>query len=151
MPANRGVEFQNIFRGLCKDLEIDCIRLYDTLQGYSHVDNPCDFIISKDKQSPMLLIECKSTHSKNFSLTFRQLEKLSELEKCNSYVVIWFIIEKQLWALPIHSIQDMVKAGKKSFSPYKIGHPDIFQIPATFARIKPRTAEISILWDNLRR
>jgi len=151
MPANRGVEFQNIFRGLCEDLDIDCIRLYDTLQGYSHVDNPCDFIISKDKNSPMLLIECKSTHSKNFSLSFRQFEKLSELRKCYSYIIIWFITEKQLWALPLHSIQDMIKAGKKSFSPYKIAHPDIFQIPAIFARIKPKSAEILSLWDNLRR
>lgn len=149
MPKNRGTEFQTIFKDLCKNSGIDCIRLYDTLQGYSHIDNPCDFIISKDKSSPMLLIECKSTHSKSFNLSFRQLEKLLELKNCNSYVVIWFITEKQLWALPIHSIQCMIEAGKKSFSPYKICHPGIFQIPATFARIKPKSAEVLSLWNNL--
>lgn len=145
---NRGTEFQTLFRHSCESLGIDCIRLYDTLQGFRDVANPCDFIISKSLDESVLLVECKSTHSPSFSLDFRQLPLLRDLSYFRSFLLIWFVERKEIWALSIEEVLNLIKRGYKSFNPDK--HSDFAGklIEAQFKRVKPFIIYVNQLWTE---
>lgn len=145
MSANRGKEFENLFKKFCEDTHVNCIRFYDVMQGFKSVNNPCDFVISKDKFSFSLLVECKSTNSTSFSLKFRQHDLLVNLDNFNSVVLIWFIERKEIWSLSIQNILQMEKDGINSFNPVK--HQKYGQrITTTFARVKPVFMDVFELW-----
>lgn len=146
MNKNRGTEWQNIFKNLCKEENIDCVRFYDTLQGFKNVDNPCDFVISKDKESPAILVECKSTHETSFGLDFRQLESLKELTNFKSIVLIWFVKKKKVCAITTDFVEALKKQGPKSYNPDKHFGEGCQIVEASFARIKPTKLDILSLW-----
>lgn len=149
MSADRGKEFEGLFKSACEANNIDCVRFYDVTLGFKDVDNPCDFVISKDKESPALLIECKATGADRWDLRFRQREDLSDLKKFNSYVVIWFHQRKQIWALSINIIESLLDSGVKSVNCMKLKESEeCFQIPCKWAIVKPREMELRVLWKN---
>lgn len=147
MNKNRGTEWQNIFKGLCDKNLINCIRFYDTLQGFKSVDNPCDFVISRSLEDPAILVECKSTHSASFGLDFAQYPRLLELSHFRSLVLIWFVEKKKVCALNIQFIKKLRDAGVKSYNPDKIKDTDDCKtLNAIFARIKPQQLDLNALW-----
>lgn len=145
MAANRGKEFEDLFKRFCEDHHVNCIRFHDVMQGFKSVNNPCDFVISKDRFEMSLLVECKSTNSTSFSLKFRQHDLLANLDNFNSLVLVWFIKRKEIWALSIQNILQMEKDGLNSFNPDK--HKKYGQkITTYFARIKPTFMNVLELW-----
>ncbi len=142
MSANKGKEFEGYFEKFCNENHIDCVRFYDTMQGFKSVSNACDFVISADVKSPAILIECKSTHSASFSLDFRQYDSLIKLNHFRSMLVIWFIKLKEIWTLSIPSITQMKEKGLKSFNPRK--HAEYgTKLNVKFARVNPISADLS--------
>lgn len=142
MSANKGKEFEGYFEKFCSENQIDCVRFYDTMQGFKSVSNACDFVISADANSPAVLIECKSTHSTSFSLDFRQYDSLIKLSHFRSMLIVWFVKLKEIWSLPIPTITQMKEKGLKSFNPKKHFEYGI-KIDAKFARVNPTSADLS--------
>ena len=141
MAANKGKEFEGYFEKFCNENQIDCVRFYDTMQGFKSVSNACDFVVSQDIYSPAVLVECKSTHATSFSLDFRQYDSLIKLTHFRSKVVIWFIKLKEIWALPISSITQMKENGLKSFNQKK--HSEYgTKLDVKFARVNPVSANL---------
>lgn len=153
MPADRGKEWEGLFKDICENSGIDCVRFHDVTQRFKDVDNPADFTISKDLRSWSWLIECKATNGTSWSLNFRQYKDLIKFTRFNSQVLIWFVQYKEVWALNINIIKELRESGVKSFNPRKFvkaGHArkGIDRIDADWARIKPKTLDFRKLWEN---
>lgn len=147
MSADRGKEWEKLFKDLCEASNIDCVRFYDVMLGFKDVDNPADFVISRSKKDPSLLIECKATGFDRWDLRFRQYESLKSLKNFNSYVVIWFHKRKKIWALNIDLIEEMRESGIKSINCMKLSEKEgAFQILAKWKTIKPYELDLSVLW-----
>lgn len=149
MNKNRGTEWQNLFKNICEKNSINCIRFYDTMQGFKSVDNPCDFVISKNLEEPSILVECKSTHNSSFGLDFKQYPRLLELNHFRSIVLIWFVEKKKVCALDIQFIKKLRDSGVKSYNPDKIHDTDgCMTLDSAFARIKPQQLDLLALWGS---
>lgn len=149
MAVNRGFEWQVIFRKLCRDSGLDCVIFYDPIQRFKGIDNPADFVISKDKNSPAKLIECKSTGAGRWDIRFRQHKALLELANFDSWVVIWFHRDKQVWAINNLYIKKLIASGVKSVSINKLeNNEQCFEVPGEWKAIKPKSLDFYTLWQK---
>ena len=151
MSANRGKDWEELFQSLCVSQGIDCVRFYDTLYfGRKGPDNPCDFVISRSKKDPSILVECKVCEgSFNIKSKFKQLPRLLELTKFKSYLVIWFPEAKKVYGFSTEVLGLEVKRGLKTLSP-KIIEEKLFTkrliLCDEFKRVKPASLNLSSLW-----
>ena len=151
MPANRGKEWENTFQSLCLQQGIDCVRFYDTLYyDKKGPKNPADFVISRSKKEPSILIECKVCEKSSFNIKskFKQLPDLLELTKFRSYLVIWFSEEKLIYAIDTVKLNEFCLRGLKTLSPKSV---EIYRIPAIklateFKRVNPVGLYLDLLW-----
>ena len=150
MASDTGKGFEKIFENLVKANGGNAVRFYDTMLGYKKVDNPADFIISIDKNKPSILIECKETHKSSFSLSKApQLERLQELPRFRSYLVIWFVEYKLIVAYDASEVYLGSKEGIKSINPNKTKFKSkILSREEDFNRVKPKNININLLWEE---
>ena len=144
--SNPGKGWEDTFRKLAEISGISCVRFHDTMYDYKNVSNPADFVISKEKRLPSLLIECKEVEKRSFKLRFKQLEDLLKLTNFQSYVVIWFSSYKVVVALTPEQVQGLLAKGRKSMGPedlLKVG----INLCNSYNRIKPKTLLFEKLWD----
>lgn len=155
MSANRGKDFEDKFRDLAEKAGVQVVRFYDTLyKDKKGPKNPSDFVISKGKESPDLLIECKACEGSSFSFNkFSQYEELLGLDKFNSFVVIWFIEKKRVLAFNVLDIEKLKSHGLKSINPDnlgKISYVNPIDLCNKYYRINPSELEVNKLWQSLK-
>ena len=99
-----------------RDVSVD--RLHDQTTGYLGSSNICDFIVYKEPNQ--YYIECKCHYGNTLpftSITDKQwsglLEK-SEIKGVVAGVVIWFIDHDITIFVPIQTLEELRKKGKKS-------------------------------------
>lgn len=100
MSTSRGKDFEQVVR---RDLEkldnVDVIRLYDPVGGYTGVKNICDFIVYKYPH--MLCLECKTTQENTLHYSMiSQYNSLIDQLNFNGVkpgVLIWYINQKEVW------------------------------------------------------
>jgi len=139
---NRGKQFEKKFALDIKKSFPDglLIRLPDQQSGYKmSSQNLCDFLFFR---YPILYcIETKSHHGNTFPLTnLSQYDKLSckvGIKGVRAGVVLWFIDHDCVWYIPISTISQMKKDGKKSvnvLSDVKAGYR-IIEVPSKKKRV----------------
>lgn len=97
MTKNRGKDFESVIKKAFKKcVDIYILRLYDTMNGYSSVANPCDFIAFKTPK--LFLLECKSCHGASLPVNnISDFQRTSLLNADKNYddmiagYIIWFI------------------------------------------------------------
>lgn len=116
---NRGKQFEEQFKRDFTESFPDSfiLRLPDQMNGYkTYSQNPCDFICYT--HGLLFMIECKS--HKGASLPF---DAISQYDKLRTYceisgvragVVIWLYEKDVVYYVPITTIEQMKKDGKKS-------------------------------------
>ena len=119
MSQNRGKQFENVIRKAFESVpNVSVDRLHDQTNGFKGSQNICDFIVYKEPYE--YYIECKSVHGA--SLPFRNitdtqweglLEK-SEIEGVYAGIICWFIDKDITLFIPIQTLNDEKRAGKKS-------------------------------------
>ena len=154
MSANRGKEWEDLFKTLCGVKGVQCVRFHDTLYSNKKgVDNPCDFVISKDRNSEGILIECKACENSSFSISkFKQMPRLVALTNFKSYVVIWLISIKKVYAFPVDKLNELCGKGLKTISERAMQkNPELNSIAILLTdrckRVKPIDLCIDRLWD----
>lgn len=146
MSAYDGKSFEITFKQLAEKAGCDVIRLYDTMLNYKEVNNPCDFIISKDPLKPAILIECKVCQRSSFPFkNLPQLERLKGLQNFKSYVVIWFTTKEKILAFRPGDISKLIAMGEKSLNPDKTDIPRI-DLCKEFSKVNPKSLEMDSLW-----
>lgn len=153
MSANRGKEFEDLFRDLAEKEGVDVVRFYDTLyKGKKGVKNPSDFVISKGLDLPSLLVECKACEGSSFSFSkFTQFDDLIKLEKFKSFLVVWFVEKKRVIAFGVQDVSKMKEKGLKSINPDKLGKINYvkpIELCNIFYRIHPAVLEVKKLWEK---
>lgn len=151
MPT--GKDFESKFKTLAQAEGVQVIRFHDTQYAYSGVDNPCDFVISQDKDLPSILIECKKTEKSSFPLKkFTQFNDLLALDQFRSFLVIWFTHYQEIIAYSTLDVAKLVEMGFKSINPQKVGNiKDVKPITlcTVFNRTYPKNIEVKKLWEKL--
>ena len=118
MALNKGKKFEKNF----KDCFLNTVpnasldRLYDQVSGYKAISNICDFI---GYSKPLIMyLECKSHKGNTFPLSnLSQYDKLVRkvgIPGVRTGVVIWFEEHDRIIYVPIKTITQMFKDGKKS-------------------------------------
>lgn len=118
MSRDRGKEFEQIFKKqFLKSIPNSTIdRIYDVVSGFRTVSNICDFIGFKSPN--IFYCECKT--SKGASLPFRNITQYTKLKEkvgipgVRSGVVLWLYEKDLVLYIPISTIIQMKKDGKKS-------------------------------------
>lgn len=155
MSANRGKDWEDKFKELCEEQGVQCVRFHDTLYaGKKGVDNPCDFVISRNRDEPAILIECKVSEKGSFSIKskFKQLPRLLELTKFKSYLVLWLTEAKKVYAFPTHRLNQLCERGLKTISERAIQtNPELQDISILLTdkakRVNPIDLNIRVLWN----
>ena len=120
MTVNRGKEFEKIVQTQLEEIpNTSVIRLYDTMQGFVGICNPCDYIIYKEPT--MFLFECKAKGSNtlNFKNDIRGsqwdgLEKHSLTKGVIAGVLCWFTEKDITRFYPIEYLLIRKNEGAKS-------------------------------------
>ena len=145
--AITGKDWENEFEKLCIAEGVDIVRFYDVTLGYKKVDNPADFVISFSKDYPAILAECKVVDSKkSFSVDFRQLDRLLELKRFRSYVIIWFTKTRHILAVSALEMGRLREAGVKSINPEKMGDIKYIDMNPVYKIVYPKKLEVKNLW-----
>ena len=117
MAVNRGKDFEAKFKKdflKIKNSTVD--RLYDSVSGYKHISNICDFI--GYVYPNIYYLEVKSIHGNTFPFSnLSQYEKLIDkvgIPGVRSGVVIWFVDHGRVLYVPVSTITTMKKDNKKS-------------------------------------
>ena len=94
--VNRGKQFEKQVQSALEKIDgIYVQRLYDTMNGFKNIANPCDYLVYAYPN--LCLLECKSCHGASFSktnITDYQYEMLLKADKIKGIVagyMIWFI------------------------------------------------------------
>lgn len=117
MAQNRGKEFEVKFKLDFLKIENSTIdRLTDAMSGYKYISNISDYI--GYVYPNIYYLECKSHLGNTFPLTnLTQYSKLVEkvgIPGVRVGVVIWFIEHDKVIYVPINTITQLKKDGKKS-------------------------------------
>ena len=155
MSANRGKDWEDKFKELCEEQGVQCVRFHDTLYaGKKGVDNPCDFVISRNTDEPAILIECKVSEKGSFNIKskFKQLPRLLELTKFKSYLVLWLTEVKKVYAFPTHRLNKLYEKGLRTISERAIQtNPELQDISILLTdkakRVNPIDLNIRVLWN----
>ena len=147
MASTDGKAWENTFEKLVTKTGCNCVRFYDTMYNYKDVKNACDFVISISKDLPSILVELKSCEKTSFPFNkLTQLDKLRELKKFNSYVIIWFTEYQKILALRTEDVAKLVDSGLKSFNPTKEYGVEVIDLCSKFKRVNPEELEYWKLW-----
>lgn len=118
MAISKGKKFEKIVQEALA--EWSPIRLYDTMNGFRGVANPCDFIAYNFPC--MYHLECKSTYdgTLNFSsISETQYEAATSRDEIKGIVagfIVWFISLNQIVYIPGKTIKALKEKGYKSIS-----------------------------------
>lgn len=119
MANNYGKKFEVKFKedfSKLQDVSID--RIYDVTSGYAHISNVCDFICYHCPN--IFYIECKSHEGNTFPFSkLTQYDKLKDkvgIKGVRAGVVLWMIDHSIVVYLPISTVTQMMRDGKKSFN-----------------------------------
>lgn len=128
---NEGKRWENTIK---KCLGIECIRLYDTTNGYVGINNPCDFIYYA--YPIQILIEAKTVKSDRMpfsNISDNQLGQLIEHGHIMGELPIIFIYFRKsarAFIIPISKINELISLGFKSISVGMCDNNDIaLEIP----------------------
>lgn len=101
-------------------------RLYDVTTGYKNQNNICDLIVYKE--GTLNYFECKAIHGNtlNFKSHIRENQWQGLLDKSyiggvNAGIICWFIDKNATLFIPIETLENMRKQGKKSFNANETG------------------------------
>lgn len=92
------------------------VRIYDTVAGYMNVKNLCDFIAYAYPN--IYLLECKAHAGASLPFSnitqYDRLLKLAGLQGVRSGVILYLYDKSKVYYIPIKTIEQMKKDGKKS-------------------------------------
>lgn len=139
MAGNYGKPFEQKFKkDFLKTMPNSTIdRLYDTMSGYKAISQISDFI---GYSYPCIYyLECKS--HKGASIPFDNITQYSKLlqkvgipgVRCG--VILWLIDKDVVYYIPVSTIQQMKKDGKKSVGVSAFGNYNIIEIPSVKKRV----------------
>ena len=139
MQKNYGKDFERKLKEdflKIKDSTID--RLYDSMSGYKTISNISDFIAFK--QPSIFYIEAKSIRGNTFPFSnlsqYSQLTKKVGIPGVRVGVVIWFIDHARVLYVPISTITQMKKDGKKSVNIKTVlDEYNVYELPSVKKRI----------------
>ena len=139
MAKNYGKDFERKLKEdflKIKDSTID--RLYDSMSGYKTISNISDFIGFKVPN--IFYIEAKSIRGNTFPFSnlsqYWQLTKKVGIPGVRVGVVIWFIDHGRVLYVPISTITQMKKDGKKSVNIKTVlDEYNVYELPSVKKRI----------------
>ena len=109
MAVSKGKDFESLVKECASRLpDAYVLRLYDTMNGYQRITNPCDFIIVRNGKTYMT--ECKSIKGNTFNLVgltqYDKLKTARDLQVKGLYqcVLLWYIDHKQTFFIPLDYI-----------------------------------------------
>ena len=119
---NRGKKFESIFKDCVQKLDDTyCLRLYDTMNGFNGIANPCDYIVFR--RNILYLCELKSTQNNvlNFENNIRNvqwdgLSEASKIQGVKCYIICWFTEKQITKACDITELIKHKSEGHKSIS-----------------------------------
>lgn len=126
--AYTGKNFEQNFEDSWKDqvTEVSLLRLYDTMNGYKTVANPCDYIIGAKEAT--IYLECKTTKDSSFPLaniTENQFVSMNAVSLNTLYTAGGILVyfrerasgEDRLIYYPIEQVTRVKLSGRKSINP----------------------------------
>lgn len=139
MSTNYGKAFEQKFKAdFLKTVPNSTIdRLYDTMSGYKAISQISDYI---GYSFPNLFyLECKS--HKGASIPFDNITQYSKLLKkvgipgVRCGVILWLIEKDKVYYIPVSTIKQMKKDGKKSVGISAVDNYNIIEIPSVKKRV----------------
>ena len=96
-----------------------CYRLPDQMTGYKTVSqNPCDIVCYTYPN--LYLVECKTHKGNTFPFdAFRQYSNLLQyagIKGLRAGIVLWFLEHDEIVYVPVKTVAQMIKDGKKSIN-----------------------------------
>lgn len=140
-----GKHFEQDFVHSYKDQqpEFSLLRLYDTTNGYSDINNPCDFIGATEYGTAYIELKTVKGASLPFSnITDAQWDKMGVADTYNYTfcgILCYFSEKEILMWYPIRQLIGLKGAGVKSINPERlpqIGFPVEFEKRRTRIRVK---------------
>ena len=139
MSTNYGKAFEQKFKkDFLKTVPNSTIdRLYDTMSGYKAISQISDYIGYSFPN--IFYMECKS--HKGASIPFDNITQYSKLLQkvgipgVRAGVVLWLIDKDVVYYIPISTIKQMKKDGKKSVGISAVDNYNIIEIPSVKKRV----------------
>lgn len=139
MANNYGKAFEQKFKkDFLKTVPNSTIdRLYDTMSGYKAISQISDYIGYSFPN--IFYMECKS--HKGASIPFDNITQYSKLLQkvgipgVRAGVILWLIDKDVVYYIPISTIKQMKKDGKKSVGISAFGTYNIIEIPSIKKRV----------------
>ena len=139
MANNYGKAFEQKFKkDFLKTVPNSTIdRLYDTMSGYKAISQISDYIGYSFPN--IFYMECKS--HKGASIPFDNITQYSKLLQkvgipgVSAGVILWLIDKDVVYYIPISTIKQMKKDGKKSVGISAFGTYNIIEIPSIKKRV----------------
>lgn len=139
MSTNYGKAFEQKFKvDFLKTVPNSTIdRLYDTMSGYKAISQISDYIGYSFPN--IFYMECKS--HKGASIPFDNITQYSKLlqkvgipgVRCG--VILWLIEKDKVYYIPVSTIKQMKKDGKKSVGISAVDNYNIIEIPSVKKRV----------------
>lgn len=139
MANNYGKAFEQKFKkDFLKTVPNSTIdRLYDTMSGYKAISQISDYIGYSFPN--IFYMECKS--HKGASIPFDNITQYSKLLQkvgipgVRAGVILWLIDKDVVYYIPISTIKQMKKDGKKSVGISAVDNYNIIEIPSVKKRV----------------
>ena len=139
MSTNYGKAFEQKFKvDFLKTVPNSTIdRLYDTMSGYKAISQISDYIGYSFPN--IFYMECKS--HKGASIPFDNITQYSKLLQkvgipgVRAGVILWLIDKDVVYYIPISTIKQMKKDGKKSVGISAVDNYNIIEIPSVKKRV----------------
>lgn len=118
MPISKGKQFElKIREDFLKQENSLIYRLPDQFNGHKNTSqNPCDFF---GYVHPLLfMLEAKSINGNTFPFVnftqYAKLQQYKDIKGIRRGIVLWFIEHDRVLYVPVKTIEQMIKDGKKS-------------------------------------
>ena len=137
MKQNLGKKFEEKFKNDWLKIPNSSIdRLYDTMNGYKTISQVSDFIGYVFPN--IFYLECKSINGNTFPIAnltqYSKLVKKVGIKGVRVGVVIWYKEHERVIYVPISTLTEMIKEGKKSVNIKEIDNYRIIEIPSKVRR-----------------
>ena len=137
MKQNLGKKFEEKFKNDWLKIPNSSIdRLYDTMNGYKTISQVSDFIGYVFPN--IFYLECKSINGNTFPITnltqYSKLVKKVGIKGVRVGVIIWYKEHERVSYVPISTLTEMIKDGKKSVNIKEIDNYRIVEIPSKVRR-----------------
>lgn len=112
-------------------------RLYDTMNGYKNISQISDFVAYVYPN--IYYLECKAHHGASIPIeNITQYEKLKSkvgIKGVRAIVILWLYDKHKVFAIPVPTITQMKKDGKKSIGLKSVEEGyNIIEIPSILKR-----------------